>query len=122
MEISTIKTEKEYEAALKEIGMLMEAPENSEESEKLELLSILVENYENINHPIDIPDPIEAIKFRMDQIGMTKKDLEPSIGSRGRISEILSKKRSLTLPMIRKLNRLLNIPAEILIQDPKKTA
>lgn len=122
MEISIIKTEKEYETALQEIEGLLDSAENSEESEKLELLSILVENYENKHHSIDIPDPIEAIKFRMDQMGIRKKDLEPSIGSRGRISEILNKKRNLTLPMIRKLNRLLNIPAEILIQDPKKTA
>lgn len=122
MEISIIKTEKEYESALQEIEGLMDSEENSKGSERLELLSILVENYESKYHSIDIPDPIEAIKFRMDQIGMSKKDLEPSIGSRGRISEILSKKRNLTLPMIRKLNRLLNIPAEILIQDPKKTA
>jgi len=117
MEISTIKTEKEYEAALEEIEFLMDEFNNAEALEKLEILSILVENYENTHHAIDTPDPIEAIKFRMEQMGITKKDLEPSIGSRGRISEIFNKKRRLTLPMIRKLNKLLHIPAEILIQE-----
>lgn len=117
MEISIIKTKRDYEKALEEIDGLLDAPANSEDSEKLEILSILVEDYENKNFPIEAPDPIEAINFRMDQMGLARKDLEDSIGSRGRVSEILNKKRSLTLPMIRKLGKLLNIPGDILIQD-----
>lgn len=117
MEMSIIKNEKDYEGALKEIENLMNAKANSKESEKLELLALLVENYENIHYKIDSPGPIEAIKFRMEQMGITKKDLEPSIGSRARVSEILNNKRNLTLPMIRKLHKALNIPAEILIQS-----
>ena len=117
MEVSIIKTEREYEGVLKEIESLMDAEENSTDAEKLELLSILVENYENTHYKIESPDPIEAINFRMEQMCLSKKDLESSIGSRARVSEILNKKRSLTLPMIRKLNKYLNIPAEILIQN-----
>lgn len=120
MKISVIKTKEEYKRALKEIDKLLDCEEDTPESDRLELLSILVENYENIHYKIETPDPIEAINFRMEQLGLTRKDLEKSIGSKARVSEILNKKRSLTLSMIRNLHRNLNIPAMILIQDIKK--
>ena len=120
MELHTIKTEEEYNGAIAMIDSLINAPENSEDSEKLELFSILVEDYENKYYKIDIPDPIEAIKQRIEQLGLTRKDLEQSLGSRARVSEILNKKRNLTLPMIRKLNKNLNIPADILIKKTKR--
>ena len=100
--------------------MLLSASSGSEEAERLELVSILVEDYENKHYKIDTPDPIEAVKQRAEQLGLTRKDLEKSIGSRSRVSEVLNGKRTLTLAMIRKLNRNLNIPAEVLIQDFKK--
>ncbi len=110
-----IKTEAEYEAALSAIDRLMEAAENSPEADRLELLSILVEAYENEHYPIDLPDPIEAIKFRMDQAGLTRKDLEQFIGGRARVAEILNRVRPLSLTMIRRLNAGLGIPLDALI-------
>ncbi|HJD59342.1 MAG TPA: helix-turn-helix domain-containing protein [Rickettsia endosymbiont of Omalisus fontisbellaquei] len=120
MEINIIKTEKEYEKALKEIDNLLDAKENSSEAEKLEILSMLVEDYENKHYKIEAPDPIEAINFRVEQLGLSRKDLEKSIGSRSKVSEILNKRRPLTLSMIRKLHKNLNIPADILIQEVYK--
>ena len=120
MEIHTIKTEEDYEKALSVIDMLLSARSGSEEAERLELVSILVEDYENKHYKIDTTDPIEAVKQRVEQLGLTRKDLEKSIGSRGRVSEVLNGQRALTLAMIRKLNKNLNIPAEVLIQDFKK--
>lgn len=122
MEIHIIKSEDDYNNTMKMIDQLLDAPEGSEEAEKLEILSILVEDYENKHFKIDIPDPISAIKQRAADLGLTKKDLEKSIGTRARVSEIFNKKRNLTLPMIRKLHKNLNIPAEILISDIKKLA
>ena len=116
MEINIIKTEKEYKEALKELDNLLYAKENSSEAEKLEILSILVEDYENKHYKIEAPDPI-AINFRIEQLGLSRKDLEKSIGSRSKVSEILNKRRPLTLSMIRKLHKNLNIPADILIQE-----
>lgn len=120
MEINIIKTHEDYEKTLKEIDNLLDASEKSNEAEKLEILSLLIEDYENKYYKIDNPDPIEAINIRMEQMGLNCKDLEKSIGSRSRVSEILNKKRSLTLPMIRKLHKNLNIPADILIHETKK--
>jgi HTH-type transcriptional regulator/antitoxin HigA len=120
MELHTIKTEEEYNGAMAMIDSLINAPENSEDSEKLELFSILVEDYENKYYKMEMPDPIEAIKQRAEQLGLTRKDLEQSLGSRARVSEILNKKRNLTLPMIRKLSKNLNIPADILIKETKR--
>ena len=120
MEINIIKTEKEYEKALKEIDNLLDAKENSSEAEKLEILSMLVEDYENKHYKIEAPDLIEAINFRVEQLGLSRKDLEKSIGSRSKVSEILNKRRPLTLSMIRKLHKNLNIPADILIQEVYK--
>ena len=120
MELHTIKTEEEYNGAMAMIDSLINAPENSEDSEKLELFSILVEDYENKYYKMEMPDPIEAIKQRVEQLGLTRKDLEQSLGSRARVSEILNKKRNLTLPMIRKLSKNLNIPADILIKETRR--
>ena len=120
MEINMIKTEKDYERALEKIDILLNADETSENTEQLEILSILVEDYENKNYKIEAPDPIAAIKFRMEHLGLSRKDLEESIGSRGRIAEVFSRKRNLTLPMIRKLHKNLGIPTDILINETRK--
>lgn len=115
MNIHPIKTEIDYENSLHEIEKLWGSPEETPAGEKLDILIILVEAYENEHYKIDPPDPIEAIKFRMEQSGLTRKDLEPFLGSRGRVSEIFSKKRDLSLNMIRKLHSELHIPFESLI-------
>jgi len=120
MEIKMIKTEKDYERALEKIDILLNADETSENTEQLEILSILVEDYENKNYRIEAPDPIAAIKFRMEQLGLSRKDLEESIGSRGRVAEVFNRKRNLTLPMIRKLHKNLGIPTDILINETRK--
>jgi HTH-type transcriptional regulator/antitoxin HigA len=120
MEINMIKTEKDYERALEKIEILLNADETSENTEQLEILSILVEDYENKNYKIEAPDPIAAIKFRMEQLGLSRKDLEESIGSRGRVAEVFNRKRNLTLPMIRKLHKNLGIPTDILITETRK--
>ena len=117
MEIHTIKTERDYNNVMDIIDSLIDSPDGSKEAEKLELLSILVEDYENKHYKIEAPDPVSAIKLRTEQLGLTRKDLEKSIGSRSRVSEILNKKRTLTLAMIRKLTKQLNIPADILIKE-----
>jgi len=117
MEIKPIKTEADYESALNQIDRLWDAEPGSAGSDHLEILLALVEAYEKEHYPIEPPDPIEAIKFRMEQMGLTRKDLEPMLGSRSRVSEVLNRKRGLSLAMIRKLNRRLGIPAETLITD-----
>lgn len=114
-----IRTKADYNAALKEISSLLDSPPGSGASERLELLSILVEAYEDRHHPIAPPDPIEAIKFRMEQQGLTRRDLEPFIGSRARVSEVLNRKRPLSVEMIRKLHAGLGIPAEVLIRPSR---
>jgi HTH-type transcriptional regulator/antitoxin HigA len=113
-----IKTEKEYESALARINDLMDADPGTPEGDELELLVTLVELYEKAKHPIDLPDPVEAIKFRMDQLGLKQKDLILLIGSRSKVSEVLSRQRPLSITMIRKLNAGLGIPAEILLREP----
>ena len=117
MDIHPIHTEADYRATLKEISALMDSdPEaGTPEGDRLDILSTLVVAYEARHFPVGMPDPIEAIKFRMEQIGLSVKDLEPIIGKRKRIYEILNRKRPLTLPMIRRLHRVLGIPAEVLI-------
>lgn len=117
MEIRPIRTKADYQAALKEIEMLFDAPPNTPAYDRLDILSTLVEAYEERHFPIEEPDPIEAILYYMDTRGLSRRDLEPCLGSRARVSEILSRKRSLTLEMIRKLNQNLGIPAEVLIQS-----
>lgn len=120
MEIRPIRTEADYNAALKTISGMMESdPEiGTPDGDRLDVLATLVQAYEAQHFPIDLPDPIEAIKFRMEQAGLTAKDLEPMIGRRNRVYEVLNRKRSLTLPMIWKLHKGLGIPAENLIQPP----
>jgi len=120
MEIRPIKTEEDYEAALAEIEELWTAEAGEEVADRLEVLTTLVEAYEDEHHPVPLPDPVEAIKFRMEQQGLSRKDLEPYIGPRGRVSEILNRTRDLTLPMIRRLHEGLGIPAEVLIQKPQR--
>ncbi len=117
MKIAPIRNEKDYQKALKRLELIFDAKKGSEKGDELEILSILIDRYENENFPIGMPDPIEAIKFRMEQMGMKQKDLAEVVGFKSRVSEILSKKRKLTLDMIRKLNTTLHIPTEVLVQD-----
>ena len=115
MTITPIKTARDYERALGRLEQLMDAKPGTKAGDELDVLTTLVEAYEAKHHPIYPPDPIEAIKFRMDQLGMTRKELETVLGSRGRVSEILTRKRTLSLEMIRRLHRKMHIPLESLI-------
>ncbi|WP_415911906.1 helix-turn-helix domain-containing protein [Neptuniibacter sp. QD37_11] len=117
MNIKPIKTEADYEATLIRIAELMDAKLNTPEGDELDVLTTLVEHYETKHHSISAPNPIEAIRFRMEQYGLQDKDLIPYLGRSGRVSEVLNYKRKLTLPMIRKLHKGLNIPTESLVQD-----
>ncbi len=117
MEIKVLKTEDEYTKALKRLEEIFHAPIDSIEGDEADLLSILIEKYENENYPIEVPDPIEAIKFRMEQMDMTKKDLADIIGYKSRVSEIFSRKRKLTLKMIKNLHDKMKIPYESLINN-----
>ena len=116
MEIKPIKTNEDYQAALKEVENLMMAEPDTPEGEKLDVMVTLIEAYEAKHFPMDLPDPIEAIKFEMERKGLSVKDLEPMIGKSNRVYEVLNRKRSLTLNMIRKLHKGLGIPAESLIK------
>jgi len=118
MEIKPIRTKADHRAALKEIEALMNAKAGTPEGERLDVLATLVEAYERRHFPMDLPDPVEAIKFRMEQSGLAPKDLVPMIGQLNRVYEILSRKRPLTLPMIRALHQQLGIPSELLIREP----
>ncbi|GAA4814299.1 DNA-binding protein [Marinicella pacifica] len=118
MKIRPIKTEADYKEALSEINQLWGAEVDTPRGDKLDVLLTLVEAYEDKHHAINPPDPVEAIKFRMEQLSLSRKDLESSIGSRGRVSEILNRKRDLSLKMIRQLHHNYNIPLESLIGDP----
>ncbi|MDO3696009.1 helix-turn-helix domain-containing protein [Wenyingzhuangia sp. chi5] len=117
MNISPIRNEKDYQKALERLELIFDAKKDSKEGDELEILSMLIDKYENEVYPIGMPDPIEAIKFRMEQMGMKQKDLAEVMGFKSRVSEILNKKRKLTLEMIRKLSLTLHIPTEVLIQD-----
>ena len=116
MDIKPIRTEADYESALQEVERLMDAEPNTPEGDRLDVLATLVEAWEEKHHPIEDPDPIEAILHRMEALGLARKDLEPMIGSRARVSEVLARKRPLTINMIRKLNKEMRIPAEVLIR------
>ena len=118
MDIRPIRTRVDYRAALKAVESLMTAKANSPEGERLDVLVTLIEAYERRHFPLDLPHPVEAIKFQMDQQGLTPKDLVPMIGRLNRVYEILNRKRPLTLAMIWKLHRGLGIPAESLIRQP----
>jgi len=117
MDIKILKTENEYNEALKRFEEIFHAPAKSKEGDEAELISLLIQKYEEDNYPIEAPDPIEAIKFRMEQMNMTKKDLVQIIGYKSRVSEIFSRKRKLTLNMIRNLHEKLNIPYESLLAN-----
>lgn len=117
MEIKPIKTEKDYNEALERLEKIFDAKVGSAEGDELEVLGILIDQYENDNFPIGLPDPIEAIKFRMEQMGYNQNDLANIIGLKSRASEILNRKRKLSLQMIRQLHEELNIPTDVLIQS-----
>ncbi|PBQ34582.1 transcriptional regulator [Sphingobacteriaceae bacterium] len=116
MNIKPIKTEKDYQKALTRLEEIFDARPGTSEGDELDILALLIERYEDEHYPIEAPDPIEAIKFRMEQMGYKQKDLEKIIGYKGHVSEILNKKRKLTLEMIRNLHEKLNIPLNALIQ------
>jgi HTH-type transcriptional regulator/antitoxin HigA len=116
MEIRPIRTKADYRAALKEVERLWHAEPGTRDGDRVEVLVTLIEAYEAKHFPIPAPDPIAAIEFMMEQKGLTRRDLEPAIGSRGRISEVLTRKRPLTLPMVRALSALLQIPTDVLAQ------
>ena len=116
MEIRIIHTKKDYKAALEEIEQLWSAPSKSAEAERLDVLSLLVEHYEKKHFPIADPDPIEFIEHVMESRGLSRKDLEPMIGPRGRVADIMNKTRPLTLDMIRRLVAQLDLPADVLVK------
>lgn len=112
-----IKTEKEYQKALDRLEIIFDARKGTKLGDELDLVSLLIENYERERFIIDYPDPIEAIKFRMEQMGYRQADLAEAIGLKSRVSEILNRKRKLTLDMIRKINEVLGVPTEILVRE-----
>ena len=116
MDIRPIKTDADYRAALDEVERIWDAEPGTPDGDRVEVLSTLIEVYEGQHYPIATPDPISAILFMMEQKGLTRRELEPAIGSRGRVSEVLNRKRPLTLPMVRALSTLLHIPADVLVQ------
>jgi HTH-type transcriptional regulator/antitoxin HigA len=122
VDVKPIRSSRDYEAALKQVEGLWGAASGTPKGDRLDVLVTLIEAYEAEYFPMDPPDPIEAIKFRMEQLGLRRRDLEGIIGSRGRIAEVLDRKRSLSIAMIRKLNSELGIPAEILIRQGKSKA
>jgi HTH-type transcriptional regulator/antitoxin HigA len=117
MNINLIKTENDYKKALQRLELIFDAQKDTQEGDELELLGILIDQYESEKFPINLPDPIEAIKFRMEQMGYTQNDLAEIVGLKSRASEILNRKRKLTLEMIRQLHTQLNIPTDVLIQS-----
>lgn len=119
MELKPLRTKKDYEAALRAVSPLFdnEPKPGTPEGDRFEVMLMLIEAYEQKHHPIAPPDPIEAIKFRMEQAGLTPKDLQPMIGRSNRVYEVLNRTRPLTLPMIRKLHHELGIPAESLLTE-----
>ncbi len=117
MEIKPIRTEKDYDSALDRLLVIFDAPVNSKEGDEAEILSLLIENYENEHYPIEAPDPIEAIKIRMEEMNLKQKDLVGVIGGKSRVSEILHKKKKLTVDMIRELAKMLNLSTTILVSN-----
>ncbi|MDO8261802.1 MAG: transcriptional regulator [Gallionella sp.] len=116
MELKPIHTKKDHQAALAEIERLWDAPAKSSDADKLDVLTLLVQNYESVHFPIADPDPIEFINHVMESRGLTRKDMEPYIGARGRVADILNRTRPLTLEMIRRLAVNLKLPAEVLVK------
>ncbi|MEI7789326.1 MAG: transcriptional regulator [Chlorobiaceae bacterium] len=117
MEIKPIKSELDYKDALHRMEVIFSAKPGTEEGDELEILGILIEQYEEANFPFDLPDPIEAIMFRMDQMDLNQSDLTKIIGSKSRASEIMNRKRPLSIRQIRTLQKTLNIPAEVLLKE-----
>lgn len=117
MNIKPIKTVKDYKEALTRLEFIFDARPGTQEGDELEILALLIEKFEDEKYPIEAPDPIEAIKFRMEQLGYKQSDLEKIIGHKGRVSEILNRKRKLTLDMIRKIHHALQIPANVLVKE-----
>jgi len=117
MPLKLIKTKKDYQNALDRLEVIFDARHGTIEGDELEILGILIDKYEKENYPIDFPDPIEAIKFRLEQLGYSQSDLANVVGLKSRASEILNKKRKLTLQMIRNLHETLHIPTDVLIQN-----
>jgi HTH-type transcriptional regulator / antitoxin HigA len=121
-EVKPIRTRRDYDAALKEVERLWGAKAKTRDGDRLDVLATLIDAYEAAQYPMDPPDPIEAIKFRMEQQGLTRRDLEELIGTRTRIAEVLNGKRGLSIGMIRRLHRRLGISAEVLIRPSRKSA
>ena len=122
VEVRPIRTKRDYEAALKEVERLWGAKAGTSEGDRLDVLATLVDAYEAEHYPMDPPDPVEAIKFRMEQQGLTRRDLEEIIGTRTRIAEVLNRKRGLSIAMIRRLHERLGISADVLIRPSRKSA
>lgn len=116
MELKPIKTKRDYQVALKQAEALWNAPERSPEADRLDVLTLLIADYESKHHPIPDPDPVEFLNYVMEQRELTRKDLEPYIGSRARVAEVLNRVRPLTLEMIRRLSEGLGLPADVLVQ------
>ena len=117
MKLKPIKSEKDYRNGLERLEVIFDAPIDTKEGDEAEILSLLIENYENEHYPIDSPDPIEAIKIRMEELNMRQKDLVGIIGGKSRVSEILNRKKKLTVDMIRELERILQISASVLVNN-----
>jgi HTH-type transcriptional regulator/antitoxin HigA len=122
VDVKPIRSEGDYETALAEVERLWGAQAGTAEGDRLEVLATLIDVYEEQHHPVDPPDPIEAIKFRMEQQGLTRRDLEKIIGTRSRVAEVLNRRRGLSIGMIRRLHERLGISAEVLIRPSRKDA
>jgi HTH-type transcriptional regulator / antitoxin HigA len=121
-DLKPIRSESDYQAALAEVERLWGAKSGTPEGDRLEIVATLVDAYEDEHEPMDPPDPIEAIEFRMEQQGLTRRDLEGMLGSRARVAEVLNRKRDLSINMIRRLHETLGISAEVLIRPVRKSA
>ncbi len=117
MKIKPIKTEADYQAALNRLDVIFDAKIGTKESDEADILGLLIDDYENIHYPIEAPDPIEAIKIRMKELHLKQVDLVPEIGGKSRVSEVLNRKRKLTIDMVRKLTEKLSLSAGLLIKD-----
>lgn len=117
MNVKPIKSDKDYRNALERLEVIFDAPVDTTEGDEAEILSLVIENYENKHYPIELPDPIEAIKIRMEELNMRQKDLVGIIGGKSRVSEILNRKKRLTVDMIRDLERILQISASVLVNN-----
>lgn len=120
IELKPIRTELDFDEALAEVGRLWGAKSGTHDGDRLDVLVTLIEAYEARHHPMDPPDPIDAILFRMEQQGLTRRDIEPLIGTRARVAEVLNRKRGLSIEMIRRLNQELGISADVLIRPSRE--